>query len=294
MNKKLLTTLCICGVLLVAILIAVVVLPSGDDKPDVDPGDGNDQMIENNDSENGEENEPDSDSAEESDSTQPSNPSAQGSSDSDDSDDSDETQADTTAPTNPSENGNKGTADNKKDDKKSDDKDDNTKPSDNPSKPPEKVDLGTAEDPKEDTNKPNEGKEPEETKPSTKPNEDKEPEPTDPPGNVEMGTVEGEKGEDLDDEDVTIDPAPGGNSGATNPPDDTTKPGGNVLGSNFDLAKLDYEGYMSMTGEQQRAVIELFGSPDDFMTWFKAMEAIYKAEHPEIEIGGDGTPNFGN
>lgn len=65
---------------------------------------------------------------------------------------------------------------------------------------------------------------------------------------------------------------------------DTTDP----LSDNFDFTSLTYEGYMGMTGEQQKAVVEWFSSPDMFIKWFNLVEARYKEAHPDIEIGSDG------
>ena len=65
------------------------------------------------------------------------------------------------------------------------------------------------------------------------------------------------------------------------------------LSDNYDLTTLTYEGYMAMNGEQQKAVIGWFASPDVFVKWFNAVEAQYKAEHPEIEIGPDGSVDLG-
>ena len=135
-----------------------------------------------------------------------------------------------------------------------------------------------------------------------------------PPENVDMGVVEGEEGSGIDDEDVQ-NTTPPQNTEPKDPeqttpptqntdpkdPEQTTPPtqdgnsnhGNSVLGKDFDITKLTYEGFNALNGEQQRAVIDLFGSPEDFMVWYKAMEAIYKAEHPDIEIGGDGNVNFG-
>lgn len=76
--------------------------------------------------------------------------------------------------------------------------------------------------------------------------------------------------------------------GAATPPAADQPSGSNpILGADFDLTALTYESYMAMTGEQQKAVIDEFSSPDVFVKWFKAVEAKYKEEHPEIEIGGN-------
>jgi len=46
-----------------------------------------------------------------------------------------------------------------------------------------------------------------------------------------------------------------------------------------------------MSGAQQRQVIEMFASVEEFMKWYRAVEAKYQAEHPDIEIGADGVIN---
>ena len=149
----------------------------------------------------------------------------------------------------------------------------------------------------------------------TTPNQDKEENtepttPTIPPENVEMGTTEGEKDEGIPDEDVPVitptqpdatepeetqpdETEPGNTQPGETEPEETTPSGGSILGENFDITTLTYEGYHALTGEQQKAVIELFGSPDDFMVWYKAVEEIYKNENPDIEIGGDGSVDMG-
>jgi hypothetical protein len=38
----------------------------------------------------------------------------------------------------------------------------------------------------------------------------------------------------------------------------------------------------------------MFGSPDDFIRWYKAVEAKYMEEHPGIEIGADGVIDAGS
>lgn len=63
----------------------------------------------------------------------------------------------------------------------------------------------------------------------------------------------------------------------------------NPLGEGFDIDQLTFEEYeWGMTAEQQKAVIDLFSTPNDFVKWYNAMAAQYKAEHPEIEIGQGG------
>lgn len=125
--------------------------------------------------------------------------------------------------------------------------------------------------------------------------------PTIPSDNVQLGTEKDEEANENLDDDVqgggtpSTQPTQPSQPEETNPtqPEETTPSGGSILGENFDITTLTYEGYHALTGEQQKAVIELFGSPDDFMVWYKAVEAIYKNEHPDIEIGGDGNVDFG-
>ena len=116
-------------------------------------------------------------------------------------------------------------------------------------------------------------------------------------------------GVEKDEEIGSIDGIGSGNSGGSskpskpeeNKPAETTPPAKPSTGSptdplsdNYDLTTLTYEGYMAMTGEQQKAVIGWFASPDVFVKWCNAVEVQYKAEHPEIEIGPDGSVDAGN
>ena len=211
MNKKLLTALCICSVLLAALLIGVILMGARGEKPVTDPNGTEAQISANAGTETGEQME--------------------------------------SAPTDPSG---------------------DTQPAD-PSEPGDTLPT-----------------EPEETQ--TEPTTPADP--TIPPENVEMGTAKGEDDSGIEDDEVNVtNPTQGKEPEQTTPPTENPNPDGNILGEDFDITKLTYEEFMAMSGEQQRAVIDLFGSPEDFMVWFKAVEAIYKAEHPDIEIGGDGTVN---
>lgn len=67
---------------------------------------------------------------------------------------------------------------------------------------------------------------------------------------------------------------------------ESTKP---TLPNGLNIRDITYEMYMAMSGEEQQAVIAQFGSVEDFMVWFNAVKAIYEAEHPDIEVGGDGS-----
>ena len=119
--------------------------------------------------------------------------------------------------------------------------------------------------------------------------------PTIPAENVQMGTVKGEEDEGITDDDVTATtPTQGKDPEETTPPTETTNPDDNVLGEDFDITELTYESYKSMTGEQQKAVIDMFASPEEFLRWYNKAEEKYKQEHPDIEIGADGNANAGN
>ena len=82
----------------------------------------------------------------------------------------------------------------------------------------------------------------------------------------------------------------------TTPPTQDSKPeenGQTMLPNGLDIRDITYEMYMAMSGEEQQAVINMFGSTEDFMVWFNAVKAIYEAQHPDIEIGNDGTVDAG-
>lgn len=96
-----------------------------------------------------------------------------------------------------------------------------------------------------------------------------------------IGTVEGEGAEDLDDE--PDDPVP------TQPDKPATPTQGNQNSDEeIDVAELTYETFWQLDGDQQKTVIDMFSTYDDFLKWYKAILAQYKAEHPDVEIGNDG------
>jgi hypothetical protein len=76
--------------------------------------------------------------------------------------------------------------------------------------------------------------------------------------------------------------------------EDTTKPAPTPQGEDpfkegFDIQLLSFEKYYwGMTPNQQKSVINLFATHDDFVKWYNAVRAQYKAEHPDVEIGDDG------
>lgn len=106
---------------------------------------------------------------------------------------------------------------------------------------------------------------------------------------VSMGVVEGEESGDIDEESGTdsTQPTEKPEIPTENPAEDS------IVGDDFDVTTLTYEQYMAMSGADQKKIIDLFSTPEDFLKWFKAVEAQYKAEHPDIEIGGDGNINAG-
>lgn len=120
---------------------------------------------------------------------------------------------------------------------------------------------------------------------STENDEDNAEKPT-----VSMGVVDGAGSRDPDEDDSNVSDKPTNPNNPTNPsqPVETTPQDNNPLPEDFDIDSLTYEGYERMTGAQQKAVIDLFATPEDFVKWHNAMAAQYKAEHPEAEIGPDG------
>ena len=144
---------------------------------------------------------------------------------------------------------------------------------------------GNVEDPTENTQatKPTET-EPAETKPTeTKPTETK-PTETKP---TETKPTETKPTETKPTETKPTETQP------TTPPQTNMGGSSDPLSDNYDLTTLTYEGYLAMTGEQQAAVVNAFSSPDEFIRWYKAAEAQYKKDHPDIEIGGNGSINGG-
>lgn len=104
-----------------------------------------------------------------------------------------------------------------------------------------------------------------------------------PQENVSLGVVPSADDGDLPDAPVQSVPIP-----APVVPTNAPAPEQVDMG-NFDITTLTYESYNAMSGAQQQAVVEMFGSPEDFIRWYNAVEAKYLAEHPSIEIGSDGT-----
>lgn len=59
------------------------------------------------------------------------------------------------------------------------------------------------------------------------------------------------------------------------------------------LTEITFEMYNSMSAAEQQAVIDSFGSMEDFIVWFNYIKAQYEQAHPDIEVGADGTVNLG-
>lgn len=59
------------------------------------------------------------------------------------------------------------------------------------------------------------------------------------------------------------------------------------------LTEITFEMYNAMSGAEQKAVIDSFGSMEDFVVWFNYVKDQYEAEHPDIEIGSDGKVDLG-
>lgn len=80
----------------------------------------------------------------------------------------------------------------------------------------------------------------------------------------------------------------------TTEPEDPTEPSvqqpvsDDPLDENYDITTLTYEAYIAMDGHRQEAVVNAFSTYDDFVRWYQAAEAAYKAAHPDIEVGDDG------
>ena len=112
--------------------------------------------------------------------------------------------------------------------------------------------------------------------------------------NVNMGVADGDYVPALEEDEpsapteapkptVSTQPTESTEPEATQPAESTTP----TLPNGWDIRDITYEMYMAMSGEEQQAVIAQFGSIEDFMVWFNAIKAIYEAEHPDIEVGGD-------
>ena len=138
---------------------------------------------------------------------------------------------------------------------------------------------------------PGESKEPAAAAAATTPDAEEETQPaTIPPENVQMG-VEEDPDLNPDIEDTPDQPT---QPTQPNPGTETPAVQEEGLPEDFDITTLTYESYNAMNGTQQRQAIAMFASPEEFMKWYKAVEAQYLAEHPEIEIGEDGTIDAGS
>lgn len=105
---------------------------------------------------------------------------------------------------------------------------------------------------------------------------------------VSMGVADGSEDPGIDD-DAPSAQTPAATAPAAQPEEEPSQ-----IGDDFDLRSLTYEGYHALSGSDQKKVIAMFGTTDDFMVWYGAVEAQYKAQHPEIEIGEGGIVDAGN
>lgn len=104
--------------------------------------------------------------------------------------------------------------------------------------------------------------------------------------NVNMGVVKGESSGG----DIVLDDK--------NPPAHTQPPepqiptednqGSGPVSLTVPLTEITYELYNAMSAAEQQAVIDSFGSMEDFVVWFNYIKAQYELENPDIEIGADG------
>ena len=113
-----------------------------------------------------------------------------------------------------------------------------------------------------------------------------------PEENIELGVVAGDMDAEIDEEDpeeFSEEFTPAETTQQEMLPTETkpaeTKPAVNPLGEDFTLSSLTYESYNAMTGEQQKAVIDLFSSPEEFVRWYQFAEEKYLKEHPELANG---------
>ena len=56
----------------------------------------------------------------------------------------------------------------------------------------------------------------------------------------------------------------------------------------MDIYDITYDMYLAMSAAEQQAVMEMFGSTEDFMKWLNYVKAEYEADHPAIEVGPGG------
>lgn len=118
-----------------------------------------------------------------------------------------------------------------------------------------------------------------------------------PSDNVEMGVVEGDGYDDLDDSATqstqatqptqTTQPTQATQPAQVTQPTQATQPPQETetATSAINLREITYDQFLAMSAEEQRAIINMFGSTEDFMTWFNVIKAIYQEENPGVEIG---------
>ena len=57
--------------------------------------------------------------------------------------------------------------------------------------------------------------------------------------------------------------------------------------------EITFSKFLEMSPSEQQAYMESYGDIEAFLTWYRLAEEEYKAEHKEIEIGGDGIIDIG-
>lgn len=101
--------------------------------------------------------------------------------------------------------------------------------------------------------------------------------------NVNLGVVEGERvgNDDVPDDNVSTD-----NKQPPKPTEDSK--GNQSVSLTIPIMEITFETYNAMSAAEQQAVIDSFGSMEDFVVWFNYIKAQYELENPDIEIGADG------
>ena len=56
----------------------------------------------------------------------------------------------------------------------------------------------------------------------------------------------------------------------------------------------EYEKYMAMSGVEQKARMESFGSIESFFDWLTTAKVEYETAHPDIVVGSDGKVDTGD
>jgi len=98
--------------------------------------------------------------------------------------------------------------------------------------------------------------------------------------NASVGVAEGDGTENIEGGDYVVPPqvnVPAEDAGNDEP-----------VVITMDIYDITYDMYNAMSAAEQQAVMELFGSTEDFMVWLNYVKAEYEADHPAIEVGPGG------